>query len=94
MEGGHLTPCEAAIVEALYRAKTWVAMDRLNRLTACASSHHDHAGDERGKGAITVHVCAIRKKLGEEAILSAWGRGYTLGAPGVLAWRRLTQQAA
>jgi len=91
-----LSPCEAAILDVLRRAgSSWVSRDRLNNHTASASRQFDHAADVRRPGAVCVQIHSIRKKLGEEAILSAWGRGYTLGAPGVLACRRaLSEQVA
>lgn len=89
-----VTPCQAAIIAALYRARSWVAADRLNAITADASALFDHAAPLRDVKTVTVHIVAIRKRFGDDVILSYWGRGYTLGAPGVLLCRRLAERVA
>ena len=85
-----LTPSEAAIVARLAARKVWVDAAVLNECTAAASRKFDHAAGVRRIGALRVHVHNIRWKLGQDAILCMEGRGYTLGAPGVLAVKRVT----
>jgi DNA-binding response OmpR family regulator len=84
-----LTECEWAILDALFRAgNRWIDRDTLNEMTAPASCQYDHAADERSPGALHVHICRIRQKLGADSVLYMIGRGYTIGAPGIYAYRR------
>lgn len=84
-----LTPSEAAIVARLARSSAWVTPEALNEVTADASRMYDHAAGIRRIGALRVHIHNLRWKLGKDAILCMDGRGYTLGAPGVLAVKRV-----
>lgn len=90
-----LTPCEAAIMAVLHRVgSVWISVEALSQRTASASREYDHAIDGRRPKTVCVHIHSIRAKLGQDAILSMWGKGYTLGAAGVLLCRRALKDAA
>lgn len=87
-----LTPCEAAIVARLYGVPGWLEATYLSDATASASRLYDHAARGRSLKALHVHCHNIRWKLGAHAILHMPDRGYTLGAPAVLAVKKALQQ--
>lgn len=90
-----LSDCELAIIEALAEHGGWMDAETLNWQTADASRQYDHATAGRGVGCVRVHIFGIREKLGDGAIIGMYGRGYTLGAPGVRVYRaHLAAQAA
>jgi hypothetical protein len=90
-----LTPVQAAIVAYLYRAGcAWIATKDLNAATADASRKYDHAAKLRSAENVKVQVCFIRAKLGADFILGHTVHGWTLGAPGVLACKRIIGEAA
>lgn len=87
-----LTPCEAAIVGRLYGVPGWVEAQHLCETTAPASRIYDHAAVGRSLKALHVHIHNIRWKLGMHAILCMPDRGYTLGAPAIMAVKKALQQ--
>lgn len=91
----NLSPCQAAIVERLYRAgNRWVSVYKLNDDTAAASASYDHAAEPRTKNCVRVHIHYLRKKLGAEFIIGHVGYGYTLGASGVMTCKRILHEVA
>lgn len=56
----------------------WVSLERLE---LAVPAH----GDCRDITTLRVYVHHLRKKLPAGSIISHWGRGYTLGGPGILA---------
>jgi len=81
---GRLTPCEIEVICVLGERGGWTDSETLARLTGMASQMYDHA---RPRKTVRVHVFNIREKLGDGAIICIPGRGYTLGEPGVRAYR-------
>lgn len=77
-----LSPAEAPIAACLWRARRWVSTAAINEATRL---HRPHADALRQGAAVRVHIHNIRWKLGRNSVLSMEGRGYTLGADGVLA---------
>lgn len=76
----HLTPAEAALIEALERARSR-ALGRRSLLRHLPARDHVLA-DRRHERQVTIVVTAIRKKLGRDSIETVWGEGYRLG-PGL-----------
>ena len=84
-----LTPCEAAIVERLERVQGWLPTETLNLATAPFRSFDD-GWRIRDTNTVKTHVWAIREKTGRwDFVLGHWQYGFTLGASGVVAVRRL-----
>ena len=84
-----LTPTQAAMLARIYHAgNSWISVAQLNDDTASAS-HLYNADNPRSDNAVASHIHYLRKKLVPDFILTNRSYGYTLGAPGVLAIKRL-----
>lgn len=90
-----LTSSQAAIIARLWRAQSaWISSQDISESTASASRMYDHAAKLRGPETVKVHVCHIRKKLGDDFVLGHSHYGFTLGALGILTCKRLIAENA
>lgn len=86
--GLRLTRHQTLLVAALYEAgSTWLPLSLLEKVLP------ERGGDVRDLKTVMVQIHYIRTALGQDAILSKQGVGYTLGAPGVLACKRVLAEA-
>jgi hypothetical protein len=80
-----VSPAESQIIRALYDGGLcWVSVETLRKLPPVGP----WSASERSDAVVAVHICNIRTRLGDDFVLGFPGRGWTLGAPGVLACKR------
>lgn len=87
--GLRLTRHMALILAALHDAgSTWLTVERLDMVLPETAS-----GEPRDPRTVKVQICRLRHALGDDSIINVPDVGYTLGAPGVVACRRVLNDA-
>lgn len=82
-----LTPLEARFLEHLY-----ARAGRVSSKEAIMEALYGDRADEPGIKIVDVLACKVRGKLGDEAIVTEWARGYRLAAEAIEAVRELLGQ--